>query len=59
MSYGPHPNDFLLVEYGFYLEENGSDAIYLDDIIFRDLSASLQEELYLQQYYGYVEPQGT
>ncbi|GIC86574.1 uncharacterized protein Aud_002948 [Aspergillus udagawae] len=59
MSYGPHPNDFLLVEYGFYLDENGSDAIYLDDIIFRDLGASLQEELYLQQYYGNYEVTAT
>ncbi|RHZ47288.1 uncharacterized protein CDV56_104428 [Aspergillus thermomutatus] len=59
MSYGPHPNDFLLVEYGFYLDQNASEAIYLDDIIFRDLSASLQEELYLQQYYGNYEVTAT
>lgn len=72
MNYGPHSNDFLLIECkigsnqssavtlcsrwidGFYLEENESDAVYLDDIIFRDLSPSHREELSLQQYYGYV-----
>ncbi|KAJ9352244.1 hypothetical protein DTO027B9_5945 [Paecilomyces variotii] len=52
MSYGPHPNDFLLTEYGFYLPTNNSDAIYLDDIIFRDLNASSIEQLKLHQYYG-------
>ncbi|KAI9376252.1 hypothetical protein BJX61DRAFT_415924 [Aspergillus egyptiacus] len=52
MSYGPHPNDFLFTEYGFYLDENESESLYLDDIIFQDLSPSLQEELQLQQYYG-------
>ncbi|KAL4885030.1 hypothetical protein BJY04DRAFT_205616 [Aspergillus karnatakaensis] len=52
MSYGPHPNDFLFTEYGFYLEANESEALYLDDIIFQDLSPSLQEELNLQQYFG-------
>lgn len=39
---------------GFFLDDNDSEAIYLDDIIFRDLSASQQEELHLQQYYGYA-----
>ncbi|KAL5337573.1 hypothetical protein BJX70DRAFT_389202 [Aspergillus crustosus] len=52
MSYGPHPNDFLFTEYGFYLDANESDALYLDDIVFRDLGPSLQEELSLQQYLG-------
>ncbi|KAB8236807.1 uncharacterized protein BDW43DRAFT_225415 [Aspergillus alliaceus] len=52
MSYGPHPNDFLFAEYGFYLDENESETLYLDDIIFKDLSLSLQEELDFQQYYG-------
>lgn len=52
MSYGPHPNDFLFAEYGFFLDKNDCETIYLDDIIFRDLSPSLQEELNLQQYYG-------
>jgi hypothetical protein len=52
MSYGPHTNDFLFTEYGFYLDSNQSEALYLDDIIFQDLNPSLQEELNLQQYYG-------
>ncbi|KAJ5152977.1 uncharacterized protein N7482_009455 [Penicillium canariense] len=53
MSYGGHPNDFLLAEYGFFLDKNDSDCLYLDDIIFRDLnSAEKQEELWLNQYYG-------
>lgn len=73
MSYGSHPNDFLLAECkicsrmdvtlsndlgfldGFFLDENSSDCIYLDDIIFRDItSPDKQEELWLNQYYGYV-----
>ncbi|PYH80763.1 ribosomal N-lysine methyltransferase [Aspergillus uvarum CBS 121591] len=52
MSYGPHPNDFLFTEYGFYLEENESETLYLDAIIFRDLSPKLQEELDFHQYLG-------
>ncbi|KAJ5772152.1 hypothetical protein N7520_002681 [Penicillium odoratum] len=53
MSYGSHPNDFLLAEYGFILEKNTSDCIYLDDIVFRDINSSdKQEELWLNQYYG-------
>lgn len=39
---------------GFFLDDNESEAIYLDDIIFLDLNSSQQEELNLQQYYGYV-----
>lgn len=39
---------------GFYLPTNDSDAVYLDDIIFRDLNASSIEELKLHQYYGFV-----
>ncbi|PWY82250.1 ribosomal N-lysine methyltransferase [Aspergillus heteromorphus CBS 117.55] len=52
ISYGHHPNDFLFTEYGFYLEENASETLYLDDVIFRDLSPALQEELEFHQYYG-------
>jgi hypothetical protein len=39
---------------GFYLDHNESDAIYLDDIIFRELTTAEKEELNLQQYHGYV-----
>ncbi|CRG82956.1 SET domain-containing protein 4 [Talaromyces islandicus] len=52
MSYGAHPNDLLLIEYGFFLQENESDTLYLDDIIFRDLTTAEKEELIFQQYYG-------
>ncbi|KAF9888406.1 hypothetical protein FE257_008684 [Aspergillus nanangensis] len=55
MSYGPHPNDFLLTEYGFYLDENESEVIYLDDIIFKEIPGHYQEELNFQQYYGNYE----
>ncbi|KAL2786557.1 hypothetical protein BJX66DRAFT_328524 [Aspergillus keveii] len=59
MSYGPHTNDFLFTEYGFYLDSNQSEALYLDDIIFQDLNPSLQEELNLQQYYGNYQVTAT
>ncbi|GKZ36961.1 hypothetical protein AbraIFM66950_008227 [Aspergillus brasiliensis] len=52
MSYGPHSNDFLFTEYGFYLDTNASETLYLDEIILQDLNASKQEELEFHQYYG-------
>ncbi|OQE16810.1 hypothetical protein PENFLA_c026G09468 [Penicillium flavigenum] len=61
MNYGSHPNDTLLAEYGFFLDVNEADSIYLDDIIFRDIhSAGQQEDLWLNQYYGnyQVTPHG-
>ncbi|KAL2853907.1 hypothetical protein BJY01DRAFT_232081 [Aspergillus pseudoustus] len=59
ISYGPHTNDFLFTEYGFYLDANQPEALYLDDIIFQDISPSFQEELNLQQYYGNYQVTAT
>ncbi|OJJ83430.1 uncharacterized protein ASPGLDRAFT_74880 [Aspergillus glaucus CBS 516.65] len=52
ISYGSHPNDYLFVEYGFFLDHSQSDAIFLDDIVFQDLTAAEQEELKLYDLYG-------
>ncbi|KAI5306701.1 hypothetical protein KEM56_007554 [Ascosphaera pollenicola] len=52
VSYGQHPNDFLWAEYGFFLDENSSDVLYLDDIILNDLSQADIEELEGWQYLG-------
>ncbi|KAJ5336995.1 uncharacterized protein N7506_005017 [Penicillium brevicompactum] len=61
MNYGSHPNDTLLAEYGFILDVNEADSIYLDDIVFQDIhTPGQQEELWLNQYYGnyQVTPHG-
>ncbi|PYH41609.1 ribosomal N-lysine methyltransferase [Aspergillus saccharolyticus JOP 1030-1] len=52
MSYGAHSNDFLFVEYGFYLPTNPSDTIYLDDIIFQDLTIDQKKDLAAQDLFG-------
>ncbi|GIK00928.1 hypothetical protein Aspvir_004958 [Aspergillus viridinutans] len=49
MSYGAHSNDFLFVEYGFFLDQNESDVIFLDSIISNTLSEAEREELASQQ----------
>lgn len=38
---------------GFFLDTNFSDALYLDDIIFQDLTPSEVEDLKNEGYYGY------
>ncbi|CAG8144510.1 unnamed protein product [Penicillium nalgiovense] len=55
MSYGSHPNDYLFVEYGFFLDQNESDAVYLDDVVFQDLSVDDKEALRIHGYYGHYE----
>lgn len=37
---------------GFFIDENPYDAIYLDDIVFRDLTAADNRELEKLHYYG-------
>ncbi|KAL5045450.1 hypothetical protein BDW71DRAFT_208264 [Aspergillus fruticulosus] len=55
MSYGSHSNDFLLVEYGFYLDDNPSDGVYLDDIILPELTRSEKKELAERECLGNFE----
>ncbi|PYI21046.1 ribosomal N-lysine methyltransferase [Aspergillus violaceofuscus CBS 115571] len=55
MSYGSHSNDFLFVEYGFFLPTNPSDSIYLDDIIFHDLTIEQKKDLIGQDLFGNFE----
>ncbi|KAI9933715.1 hypothetical protein ASPWEDRAFT_35628, partial [Aspergillus wentii DTO 134E9] len=61
LSYGSHSNDFLFIEYGFFLDDNPSDSIYLDDIIFHDLTKADQHELKLRDCYGdyQITPSGA
>lgn len=40
-------------EDGFLLDDNESDAVYLDDIIYRELTAVHKKELRSRQLYGY------
>ena len=51
LSYGNHNNDFLLVEYGFLLEQNQYDEISLDEVILplfsKDQSQALEEARFL------------
>lgn len=46
----------ILRKDGFYLETNESDALFLDDIIFKDFTIAEKEELIHQRYYGFVFP---
>jgi hypothetical protein len=43
----------ILFTDGFFLDVNEADSVYLDDIVFRDIHTSeQQEDLWLNQYYG-------
>jgi hypothetical protein len=52
VSYGPHTNDFLLVEYGFILEANANDAVGLDHLIVPRLSSEQVDVLKEDSFYG-------
>ncbi|KAM5347034.1 hypothetical protein ACJ41O_010039 [Fusarium nematophilum] len=45
VSYGPHSNDFLLTEYGFHLDTNRWDEVYLDDVILPRLNKTQRADL--------------
>lgn len=45
VTYGPHTNDFLLVEYGFILAKNMHDGISLDEMVMRRLDEGQKELL--------------
>ncbi|QYT01466.1 SET domain-containing protein [Trichoderma simmonsii] len=45
ISYSRHSNDYNLLEYGFIPDENPSDDVYIDDVVFPKLSKSQKEEL--------------
>lgn len=45
MSYGTHSNDFLLVEYGFVLDDNLHDRVCLDKVVLERLNNEQQKQL--------------
>ncbi|KAL5088311.1 hypothetical protein Trisim1_006762 [Trichoderma cf. simile WF8] len=45
ISYSRHSNDYNLLEYGFIPDENPSDDVYIDDVVFPKLSKSHKAEL--------------
>lgn len=51
-----YPNKSFFRKDGFYLETNESDALFLDDIIFKDFTVAEKEELIHQRYYGFGFP---
>lgn len=46
-----------LETYGFFPDDNPSDAVYLDDIILQQLTENEKDNLELRQFYGYASPQ--
>ncbi|CAG8233725.1 unnamed protein product [Penicillium salamii] len=54
MNYGSHPNNYLFIEYNFFLDRNRNDAIYLDNVIFQELTSDDKETLRSHGCYGYL-----
>lgn len=52
VSYGSHNNDFLLVEYGFILEQNNCDTTQVDHLILPKLTQAEIETLKEDSFYG-------
>ncbi|KAM0516764.1 hypothetical protein ACHAPE_005398 [Trichoderma viride] len=52
ISYSSHSNDYNLLEYGFIPDENPSDDVYIDDVIFPKLSESQKADLEKQDLLG-------
>lgn len=48
----PHVTEINMYIDGFYLDNNPSDGVYLDDIILKDLTPSEKEELAGQDCLG-------
>ncbi|KAJ4259675.1 hypothetical protein NW762_007605 [Fusarium torreyae] len=52
VSYGPHSNDFLLTEYGFILDTNRWDEVYLDEVILPRLNKTQRADLSSVDFLG-------
>lgn len=52
VSYGPHTNDFLLLEYGFILDSNTNDSIPLDHLLLPLLSDNQVDALKEDGFHG-------
>jgi hypothetical protein len=52
VTYGPHTNDFLLVEYGFTLASNANNSLSLDHVILPQLSSTQVATLKEDGFYG-------